>query len=135
MTVTVKQETFIQEYLENGGNKTAAYKVAYNVENTKENVINVKACELFKNGNVAVRLLELQQEHQKRHNVTIDSLTKELDEARDVAKEEAQPAAMTGATMGKAKLHGLITDKKELGGIAGKPIQVSDVTFVGITKD
>ena len=42
------------------------------------------------------------------------SLTTELDEARKVAKETLNPAAMTGATMGKAKLHGLLVDKQEV---------------------
>lgn len=119
MTLTVKQETFIQAYIENGGNKSAAYRTAYNAENMQENVINVKACELFKNGKVAVRMLELQEEHRQRHNVTVDSLTEELDSAKDLAKDEKQPAAMTGAIMGKAKLHGLITDNKKISGAVG----------------
>jgi phage terminase small subunit len=124
MPLTVKQEAFAQSYIENGGNKSAAYREAYDAENMQENTINVKACELFKNGKVAVRVLELQSEHRERHNVTVDSLTKELDEARGLAKEEAQPAAMTGATMGKAKLHGLITDKSKTDLTSGgKPIK------------
>ncbi len=115
----------MQAYIENGGNKTAAYRTAYDSENMQENTINVKACELFKNGKVAVRLLELQEQHQKRHNVTVDSLTKELDESRTMAKDLEKPEAMTTSTMGKAKLHGLISDKKEISGIDGNPIEHS----------
>ena len=122
MALTVKQDAFAKAYIENGGNKSAAYREAYDAENMQENTINVKACELFKNGNVAVRVLELQEGHSQRHNVTVDSLTEELNEARTLAKEEAQPAAMTGATMGKAKLHGLITDKKDITS-GGKPVK------------
>ncbi len=124
MSLTIKQEAAAQAYIENGGNKSAAYREAYDAEKMKENTIHVKACELFKCGNVAVRVIELQEEHRKRHNVTVDTLTKELDEARALAQEEAQPAAMTGATMGKAKLHGLITDKTKTDITSGgKPIK------------
>jgi len=133
-SLTVKQEAAAQAYIENGGNKSAAYRTAYNAENMQEQTIWVKACELFKSGKVAVRVFELQEEHRQRHNVTVDTLTKELDEARSLAKEEAQPSAMTGATMGKAKLHGLISDKKEISGPNGKPqehkweIEIKDTT-------
>jgi len=120
--LTVKQEAFAQAYIENGGNKSAAYRTAYDAENMQENTINVKACELFKSVNVAVRVIVLQEEHRKRHNVTVDTLTKELNDAKDLARDEKQPAAMTGAIMGKAKLHGLITDKKDIT-TAGKPIK------------
>lgn len=46
--------------------------------------------------------------------VTVGTLTSELDEARAVAKAVQQPNAMVAATMGKAKLLGLITDKQEV---------------------
>lgn len=128
--LTLKQEAFVKAYIENGGNKSAAYRDAYDAENMLESTINVKACELFKNGKIAVRLLELQEGHRERHNVTVDSLTKELDEARDVAKTENQSAAMTGATMGKAKLHGLVSDKKEISGPGGGPVEHSYVVEV-----
>ena len=50
----------------------------------------------------------------ERHEVTIDGLTKELELARLKASEAGQASAMVAATMGKAKLHGLLTDKKEI---------------------
>ena len=122
MKLTSKQENAVQAYIENGGNKSEAYRTAYNAENMQEQTVWVKACELFKLGKVAVRVLELQEEHRQRHNVTIDTITKELNEAKDLAKKEAQAAAMTGAIMGKAKLHGLITDKKDVTS-GGKPVK------------
>jgi hypothetical protein len=113
MALTVKQEAAAQAYIENGGNQSEAYRTAFDAEKMAQETIWKEACVLFKNPKVAVRVIELQEEHRIRHNVTVDTLTKELDEARSLAKDEAQPSAMTGATMGKAKLHGLITDKKE----------------------
>jgi hypothetical protein len=123
--LTDKQEAACQAYIECGGNQSEAYRRAYNAENMKPETIWVKASELFANGNVAGRVLELQAIHAERHNVTVDSITKELDEAKDLAKECEQPAAMTGAIMGKAKIHGLVTDKKELTGKDGAPIEAA----------
>tara|TARA_R110002126_G_scaffold63960_5_gene164000 strand:+ start:2618 stop:3037 length:420 start_codon:yes stop_codon:yes gene_type:complete len=111
--LTQKQEAFAQKYIELD-NASEAYRQCYDVsEDAKPETIWSRASELCKNGKVAARIVELQLGHADRHNVTIDSLTKELDEARLVATEEKQPAAMTGATMGKAKLHGLLVDKAE----------------------
>ncbi len=112
--LTIKQETACQRLVENGGNRSDAYRYAYDAENMLETTLNVEACRLFKNPNIALRVLELQQEHRERHNVTIDTITNELDDARDLAKDEKQAAAMTGAIMGKAKIHGLVTDKSKI---------------------
>jgi len=48
--------------------------------------------------------MELQEEARQRHATTVDSLTAELEEARDVARSTEQSASMVSATMGKAKL-------------------------------
>ncbi|KAF0679407.1 hypothetical protein Y59_27690 [Enterobacter hormaechei] len=52
---------------------------------------------------------ELQGEIKQRHNVTVDSLLAELEEARQKAlsAETPQSSAAVAATMGKAKLVGL----------------------------
>jgi len=47
--------------------------------------------------------------------VTIESLTQELDEARELAARVDQPSAMTAATIAKGKLHGLMVERKESG--------------------
>jgi hypothetical protein len=39
----------------------------------------------------------------------------ELEEARVMAKKNGQPAAAVSASMGKAKLVGLVVDRKEVG--------------------
>jgi phage terminase small subunit len=75
--LTPKQEAFAKAYVETG-NASEAYRRAYDAENTKDNVIHVKAAELLKHGKVSVRIAELQAEHQKRHEVTVDRVVKEL---------------------------------------------------------
>jgi phage terminase small subunit len=56
--------------------------------------------------------------------VTIHSLTDELEEARAIAIAEKQSSAAVTATLGKAKLHGLLIDKKRLEGPEGGPVQI-----------
>lgn len=121
--LTEKQEMACQAYMECHGNQSEAYRRAYNAENMSPETVWQEACRTFALPHVAARVLELQKEHKERHNVTIDSITKELDEAKDLAKDEKQAAAMTSAILGKAKLHGLITDKKEVTGKNGGPIK------------
>lgn len=130
MTLTPKQEAFAQAYLETG-NGSEAYRRAYNAENMKENVVHVKACELLKNGKVAVRLTELQKRAQKRHDITIDSLTEMLKEDRALARDLEQTSAAVSAVMGLAKIHGLILDKAQISGDEDNPV-VTRVELVAV---
>lgn len=124
MSLTPKQEAFCLAYIETG-NASEAYRRAYDAQNMKTEVIAVKACELLANGNVSVRVKELQGLHLERHKVTIDDLIAELEEARiaAVSGDRPQAAAMVAATMGKAKILGLEAPQRiEHTGKAGGPI-------------
>ena len=111
--LTPKQEAFARVYLETS-NASEAYRQAYDVrEGTKPQNIWVNACKLLANAKVAQRVAELHQMAAERSMVTVASITRELDEARDLASSERQAAAMTGAIMGKAKLHGLLVDRQD----------------------
>ena len=112
--LTQKQEEACQAYIEFGGNQSKAYRKAYDAENMAPGTVWTEASLLFSDPKVAKRVLELQEEHKNRHNVTVDSLVKELDVARDLAKDIKQPSAMTGAILGKAKITGHITDKQSV---------------------
>jgi len=68
------------------------------------------------NPKVSLRVFELQEMAQERTLVTVQSLTTELDEAKELAIKTNQPSAMTGAIMGKAKLHGLDVNKHDFKG-------------------
>jgi hypothetical protein len=52
-----------------------------------------------------------------RAEVSIASLLGELEEARQVALEDNNVSAMTLATMGKAKILGMIIDRREVGNV------------------
>lgn len=113
--LTPKQEAFAQRYVE-CGIASEAYRQSYNAENMEPKAVHVEASRLFSSPKVSLRVMELQEAARERHAVTLDTITKELDEAKDLAKTEKQPAAMTGAIMGKAKIHGLVTDKQQHSG-------------------
>ena len=49
----------------------------------------------------------------ERNQVTIDNVVDELEEARQIAKQSGNAAAMVSATLGKAKVLGLVVDKQE----------------------
>ena len=112
--LTLKQERFAQLYIETG-NASEAYRQAYDAARMKAETIHVKASQLLGKDKVAVRIAALQAEHRVRHNVTVDSLTIELENARQLAHQIGQAGAAVSATLGKAKLHGLLRDKVELG--------------------
>ncbi len=58
--LTAKQEAFCVEYVKNGGNASAAYRHAYDCENSSNKVVNNRASELLQNGGLTVRIKELQ---------------------------------------------------------------------------
>ena len=117
------------------GNANEAYRRSYNAEKMKPETVNRNAKALMDNNKVATRVQELRAAHVERHEITVDDLIRELEEARSIAMagERQQPAAMVAATMGKAKILGLVQDKVDarLTGHDGGPIEHSlRVTFV-----
>jgi phage terminase small subunit len=126
--LTPKQERFAQKYIETG-NATEAYYAAYDAAGSKPVTANRRAKELLDNGKIAARVRALQEIHQKRHEVTVDSITKELDESRIAATADKQHSVAVAATMGKAKIHGLVTDRGELSGPNGGPIPITGVSI------
>jgi len=111
--LTDKQEGACLVYVETG-NKSEAYRSNYECEDSKPETVWNEAHRLFLNPDVSARVAELQAEHAERHRVTVDSITLELEQAKNLASSTNNAAAMTTAIMGKAKIHGLVTDKKEV---------------------
>lgn len=74
--LTIKQENFARAYVRLG-DKSAAYREAYNAENMKDETVNRKAFDVFNNGNVRARISQLQDEAGERHDITVDKLIKE----------------------------------------------------------
>ncbi len=115
MALTIKQENFCMVYVETG-NASEAYRQAYNAENMTQNAISVEAFRILESPKISLRVKELKSGHTKRHELTIDDLVKQLEEARQVALalENPQCSAAISATMGTAKLLGLVVDKTDI---------------------
>lgn len=101
-----RHEAFAQA-LAKGKSATEAYTEAgYRGDRTA-------ASRLSTNVNVQRRLAELQQRAAERTIVTVEDIAKQLDEDRQFARENGAAAAAVSATLGKAKVLGLIVDKAE----------------------
>jgi hypothetical protein len=72
------------------------------------------AANLARKEHIQTRVADLRLRQQTRHDVTVDSITEELQQAADDAARDKGHAARVAAIMGKAKLHGLIIDKAKV---------------------
>lgn len=127
MDLTVKQENFCQGVAK-GLTYSDAYRQAYNASKMKMETINRKAVELMSNGKVAARVEELKRRALQRYDLTVDDIVKELEDARKIARELGQSSAMVSASMGKAKLFGMIVDKKARTDSEGNDLDVPIVS-------
>lgn len=74
------------------------------------------AARLKTNEDIMKRIAELQGKAAERTIVTVESLTNELEEARQLATANNQGSAAVAAVMGKAKLHGHLIEKRQHSG-------------------
>ena len=110
--LTPKQEAFCYGYIETG-NASGAYRAAYNAEKMKPESVAVQAAKMLVSPKIALKIDALRAELRQRHEITVDDLVAELEEARKLAFETDKAAAAVQATMGKAKLLGLVVEKQE----------------------
>lgn len=120
--LTTKQQLFISAYCSNGYNGTqAAIEAGYS-----ENTARAIATENLAKPYIIEEIDKYKASISERHMITVDSLIKELEEARKIALEAETPqsSAAIAATMGKAKLCGLdkqIIDHQNSDGSLSKP--------------
>jgi phage terminase small subunit len=114
-----RRERFAREYVRLGIARhayvAAGYKAALPASPDESSAADAAASRLLKDVKVRQRIEGIKAMAAKRHDVTIDSLIEELEEARAKAAEASQPGAMVQATMGKARITGHIVDRKEVG--------------------
>lgn len=126
--LTPKQSAFALAYVETG-NASEAYRRAYDAEKMQPESVWVAASRVLGDANVTLRVMELQQAAQERTLVTVESITRELEEVRlkAIANDDLAPA--NTAIMGKAKVNGLITDKQALTSPNGAPLAIQIVRY------
>jgi phage terminase small subunit len=108
---TPKELQFATAYIETG-NAAEAYRLAYDTSGN-DATARRNAFTVLHRPRVTAEIERLQSEHRTRHNVTVDRLTEELEIARQLALQNKNASAAVSATMGKARLHGLLVDKQE----------------------
>ena len=105
--LTSKQEVFVREYAIDKNATQAAIRAGYSEKTAQE-----QGSRLLSNVMVVKAIEDTQGAHAERCNVTIDGLTDELEAARILAYSNGQASAAVSAIMGKAKLHGLLVEKR-----------------------
>jgi predicted SPOUT superfamily RNA methylase MTH1 len=106
--MTPKQAAFVREYLIDRNATQAAIRAGYSAETAKQ-----QGSRLLTNVDVQQAVAAKEERLQKKADVTIETIAQELEDARKKAADLGQPAAMVSASMGKAKLYGLLVDKVE----------------------
>jgi len=71
--LTPKQEAFCQAYIRLG-DKSAAYREVYSVDNMKPATVNNNAYKLFANNDILTRIEQIRLEAQERNKATLDEL-------------------------------------------------------------
>lgn len=102
-----RHERFAQELAKGKSASEAYVEAGYSANDG--NAIRLKG-----NEKVQARVSEIQERAADRVVVTIDDIARQLDEDRAFARQAGSAAAAVAATMGKAKVLGLIVDKQAL---------------------
>ena len=113
--LTQKEEKAVLHYIENG-DKSKAYRHAYNASRMKAKTINEAACRLFAKRKIKARVAELQALHAEEHNITVEWLTEKYLETYQMACNQGKAGEAKGVLDSLGKLHGLIVEKKQING-------------------
>lgn len=123
-----RHERFAQE-LAKGASQVEAYEKAGYKPNDGH------AARLAGNGRVKDRVAEIQGKAAERAEITIYDIAAQLDEDRLFARELEAPGPAITATMGKAKVLGLLPDRHEHTGKDGGAIELADKSDREVAKD
>jgi len=110
----IKQNALAEAYMTNGCNQSAAYREVYDTSKMTPKSVWELASAAFSDQKVISRVLELQEQASEATQVTIETITKELEESYKMAKANDQAVAMTGSSVAKGKLHGLFIEKTKV---------------------
>ena len=110
---TLFQENFCLAYIKAGNASNAYRAVSVKSHNWNDNTLWVAASRMMARSKVRIRISELRAGMATRAIASAESLADELDATIAMARECGQPGVCVAAIMGKAKLFGLLTDKKE----------------------
>ncbi len=108
---TKKQQAFIQHYVYHDlTNTESAHRAGYAGPARAESILLNDP----RYAHVQTKIRELQEAQQKKFEITFDKVARDLQMIRDAAVEDGSYGAAVSAELGRAKLAGLMVDKKEI---------------------
>ena len=122
-----RHERFAQE-LAMGKTQVEAYEVAGYVANDSN------SSKMARNPKILARVAEITGKAAQKAAVTVASILEELEEARALARKIKQPSTMATASLGKAKVAGLVAEKHEHTGRDGGPIETKEVSDIDAAR-
>lgn len=112
MALTPKREAFCQAIVA-GMNQSDAYRKAYDAAKMKAETIQNKAHVLMKNGEIRARIEEIRAPVVAELQYGLKQAMEEAEDAYRVAKLKENGGAMVAAVTLRAKLNGLLIEKRE----------------------
>ena len=112
--LTLKQERFAQAFVHNGGNSSAAYRTAYDCNNSSDETIHRKAHDVLCNGNVTARIQELIQAEATAAGITEATVLHRINEDRNFAIKTRNAATALRSDELLGKHIGMWPNKTEL---------------------
>ncbi len=107
--MTPKQQRFAEEYVVDHNATQAAKRAGYSPKTAYS-----QGQRLLKNVEVIEAVRAKEARLRRKTEVSIRSMTEEMRENREIAIKNDQASAAVQATLGIAKLHGLLIDRKEI---------------------
>ena len=109
--LNARQEAFARNIAEGLCQREAYRSAGY--APTSDNATDANASRLLRHDKVQSRVRELQAAQAEASQITAERLLAELEEARSLALSLGQAGAAVAASMGRAKLCGLLIDRRE----------------------
>jgi phage terminase small subunit len=111
MKFTPKQERFIQLFVYHDlTNTECAHRAGY----AFPSVAATKMLNDPRYTHIQTKIQELKELEQKKYEITFEKVARDLQKIRDAAMEDGTYGAAVQAELGRAKLAGLMIDKKEI---------------------
>jgi len=111
ISLTKRQQKFIQLYVyQDLTNTECAHRAGY----AHPAEVSTQLLRHPKYLHVQEKIRQLQEGEQKKYEITFEKVARDLQEIRDRAVEEGKYSAAVQAELGRAKLAGLMVEKKEI---------------------
>ena len=123
---TQRKRRFVECYFEHGRDGAkAAREAGYAVKAARQSAYAL----LHEDPLVKHAIAEREAEIQEQHRITVDDMVKQFDEDREFAVETQNATAAVRASELKAKLAGLLVDRRDVRAVGGFMVRIEGVDF------